>query len=722
MKPTLCLALLCCASLAIACSDDGGTPADAGADSGTDGDTDSDSDADTDSDSDADGGTEYVGSIGDAVYLGPWGGAVTQVAEDPTAPGRLAAIVGADFSTGMYVSEDGGGTWTAVAVPTELSVTSLLFLETGRLVVGTDFEILVTDDFCETWTDIRNNIEEGSMWGITVKGLAHEPGAPGRLWAALGGTYSTAPIWSLTDGEEEWAPWGAPTGWATDPLNGAAYFTDIATFVDSTAGETLIFATYEESFSAGGGVFCSLDSGATWSNCSGALPGVPFYRVLLGEDGAVVAGGHIFGSALAGVWYSQDDGATWMESTDELDQPIANDIARLSGGDYLAATYGAGVWRTAALDAPWTQVEGFGDMTINSVFELAGGDLLASPEQLGVYRSADDGASWQLSSTGLDRLVAVHAGIDPADPDSAIIAVNSQNSGLGLHTSSGVDGWAPVPGLPLPRFTFVDIAASGNWYAVSDGPTTVANDGIYVSEDGGESFDFIGPLTPDLMDHVGIRVAELGGPDHLVAAGNYWTGPPYGFLMEREDAGGSWEVVWEGEGTNGMYSLRDFAVLADESTLVALAGAPLVRVSAAGEEAAIAIPDAPTLTVTDVAACAADADVWYVHGMDESWADYVYATTDGGATWADVTPTGEGDPTPLAVAVHPYDCGLAFAATTAGLYATSDGGATWAPHDIGAEVSPYGMRVVPMVDDLAAALLVYGQGGVTRVDLATEPE
>jgi photosystem II stability/assembly factor-like uncharacterized protein len=700
------------------CSDDARSDSDGGTDGGTD--TDADTDADTD----------YLGSVGDAVYLGPWGGALTRVVEDPTMPGRLAAIVGAGYSTGMYASEDDGVTWTEVAVPTDLGVTSLLFLETGRLIVGTDFEILVTDDFGGTWDDIRNNIEEGSMYGITVRGLAYEPGAPGRLWAALGGMYATAPIWVLPDGETTWTPWNAPTGWGADPLNGAAYFTSIATIFDAVASETLIFATYEESLSAGGGVFCSTDSGATFANCSSDLPNVPFYRALLSDGVVAVAGGHIFGSAYAGVWYSGDSGASWFDSTAAIADAIANDVTRLADGSYLASTYGAGLWRTASLDSAWAQVPGFDGMTINTAAELASGDLLAGPEQLGAYRSADDGATWQVSATGLDRLVAVFAAVDPADPESALVAVNSENTGLGLHTANGVDGWAPIPGLPLPRYTFVDIAPSGRWYAVSDGPTTVANDGIYVSDDGGETFDFIGPLTAANMDHVGIRVVEAGGPDHLVAAGNYFTvddpSDPealWVFAMESTDGGASWDRIWEGPGTNGSYSMSDFVALADGDYLLAVAGAPIVRLAADGNSAvAVGIPDAPGFTVTDLAACSADPEVWYVRGYDTASATFVFTTEDGGATWTDVTPTGADEMTVTAVDVHPYDCDLAFAATSTGFFTTSDGGTSWVAHDIGPEVTANAMRVVPLTDDLAAALLVYGRGGVTRVSLATQTE
>ena len=705
--------------LAPGCSGGGGA--------GGDGDGDGGADGGADSGQDGDAGVEGV--IGGATYLGPWGGAVKRIAEDPTAPGRLVAIVGDELSTAaLFASADGGATWSDLGVPTDWSVASALFLDDGRLVVGTDFEILVSSDFGATLDDIRGNIEEGSTTGITVRGLAYEPGDPGRLWAALGGAYAQAPIWSLVDGETEWAPWNAPAGWADDPLNGAAYFTELSVRYDEAAGAARIFAAYEESFAAGGGVFCSLDSGATFARCDAGLPNVPFYRVIDREDAVVAAGGHVFGDAFAGVWYSTDDGASWVESTDEIPSAIANDVARLADGSWLAATYGAGLWRASALDAPWEAIGGFGAMTINAVAQLAGGELLAGPEQLGAYRSADGGATWQASAEGMDRLAPAAAGVDPADRGSAVIAVNSLNSGLALHTAGGVDGWAPIPGLPGPRFTLVDIAPSGRWYAVSDGPTTVANDGLYVSADGGATFSFIGPLTGANMDHEGLRVAEVGGPAHLVVAGNYFVTEsetdPWVFVAESLDAGATWAFPWEGAGTNGSYSMADFAALADGSVLLAVAGQPLVRLRAAGEATSIAIPAAPDALIFDLATCAADPERWIALGYDGvTYAPLAFATRDGGATWSVLSRAGFESEAPLAAELHPLDCDLVFLATDAGIVrASHDGGGAWEEVDVGEEIVPASMRVVPLADGRDAALLVWGQGGLVRVNLTTAVE
>lgn len=704
------------ALLAPACSDGGGPGGDGGPDT------------ETAADAGADAGGGHTGVVGDAAYLGPWGGAVERIAEDPTAPGRLVAIVGTELTTyGLFGSGDGGATWADLAVPTDLGVTGALFLDDGRLVVGTDFEILVTADFGATWEDIRGNLEQGSEYGIAVRGLAHEPGDPGRLWAALGGTYAEAPIWSLVDGETEWAPWSAPAGWAGDPLNGAAYFNDISVRYDEAAGAARIFAAYEESFAAGGGVFCSLDSGATFADCSAGLPNVPYHRVLDDGEAVAVAGGHVFGDAFAGVWYSTDDGASWIESTDGIPDAIANDVVRLPDGALLAATYGAGLWRAASLDAAWAPVDGFGAMTLNAVAGLAGGDLLAAPEQLGVFRSADGGGSWQPSAAGMDRIEPAWAGVDPADPEAAVVAVSSLNSGLALHTPGGVDGWAPIPGLPGPRFTFVDIAPSGRWYAVSDGPTTVANDGIYVSSDAGATFGFIGPLDGANMDHSGLRVVEIGGPEHLVAAGNYFVteseADPWVFLAESLDAGGTWTFLWEGAGTNAGYSMADFAALPDGAYLLAVAGQPLVRVTAAGEGTAIPIAAAPDLVAFDLATCAADPGRWVALGYDAvTWEYLAFATRDGGATWSALPRGGFEGEAPIAAELHPRDCDLVILASDSGIVrASPDAGGAWEVVDVGTEIAASYMRVVPLSDGPDAALLLWGRGGLVRVDLTAAP-
>jgi len=165
------------------------------------------------------------------------------------------------------------------------------------------------------------------------------------------------------------------------------------------------------------------------------------------------------------------------------------------------------------------------------------------------------------------------------------------------------------------------------------------------------------------------------------------------------------------------------AALADGTFLLAVAGQPLVRLTPAGEATVIPIEGQPNLQVYDLATCAADPERWIALGVDTStWAYAALVTADGGATWSDLPRAGFADDTAVAVELHPWDCDLAILASASGIVrATADGGGEWAELDVGDEVAVANMRVIRLEADLAAALVLWGQGGVTRVDLTTAP-
>ncbi len=663
------------------------------------------------------GGSEspsYDGTIGAVTFYGPWGGAATELAEDPTQAGRVFAVGGGQ----VFRSTDDGLTWTAAA-EVETEALSMLVLPDGRLLVGTMVDVLQSSDQGDSWQSIKHDVEPGYAFGIQAKGLAYEAGAPARIWIALS-SYETAPIWWLEDGQSTWHAWTPPTGWETDALNGAALFTSIDVVPDAGLGETLIFATYEESFGAGGGVFCSVDSAVSFSLCSPGLPPVPYHQVRIYDDLIALAGGEVFGSAYAGIYYSTDHGASWLPSTGNWPDPIANDLIRLGNGDFLAATWGGGILRSSDLTGDWSAAIGFAGMEVKALVELDSGDLLAGPEQLGVYRSADDGSSWSASTEGINRIDISDACVDPADTTTLLAAISSQNSGITIHSDAGVDGWGPIESLPNPRFSLVSIGPSGNWYVVSDGPTTQANDGIYVSSDEGQTFTFLGPLSGDLMDHDIIQVAEFNDGERLVAAGQYWSeGEWRPFLQETVDGGQTWTERFRGEPDHPAVAL---AVAHSGDLFLAIQGEPILHFDPAFLPTPLPIAEVVDGALYDVAVCAGDASTVLAVGNTTSGAPALVAfiSRDGGTSWTAIDFGALPDEHPRFVAIHPYDCDLLFLATWGGrLLSSSDGGVTWTELDYGDEVALRKLQLIEQNDDLAATLLLSGLGGITGVQLET---
>jgi photosystem II stability/assembly factor-like uncharacterized protein len=670
-------------------------------------------------DAEVDGGTTtWVGAVGEVTFVGPWGGAATAVVEDPTQPGRLFAIVG----DRPFRSTDDGGTWERVTNPPNGRALSLVALPDGRVVMGTDFDILVSADQGDSWQDISYNIEVGLGFGIMAYGLAYETGSATRLWAGLN-YYATAPVWYLEEGETTWQPWNAPAGWDTNPLNGEARFMSVDVRLDPGSGETFVFASYEQSFGSGGGVFCSTDSAATWDDCSGTLPTVPYSRVRIYDDLVVVTGGQVFGSAYAGIYYSTDAGASWTASVSGWPNPAGNDFIRLPGGEFVVATYGRGLLRSTDLTGAWSPFPGYDGMEVHTLLALGSGDILAAPEQLGFARNANDGGPWTGSSTGLDLAAPGNVSVDPADASSLLAAMSSLNSGLTLHTTTGLDGWEVVDTLPFPRYSLVHISESGRWYVVSDGPTGQANDGIYVSEDAGGIWDFLGPLQGGPMDHDIIAVHELGDPQHLVTAGQYWSGGDRrAFIMESTDGGATWDELWHGSENRAAVA---FVVAPNGDYLVAVAQESIVRVSPTGDASeTLVIPGVVDGQVLALAGCQAAADTLLAVGRTNgaTFDNDAFYTDDGGESWSTLDFGAEAGEQPRHVALHPYDCRLLLLATSNGrLVSSADAGLSWSDVDLGVPLGITGLRVVPLAASHDAVLLVYGVGGAVTVRLTTTP-
>jgi ligand-binding sensor domain-containing protein len=179
------------------------------------------------------------------------------------------------------------------------------------------------------------------------------------------------------DGARSWSPSPLPVHAAVNAL------------AIDRAGDVLA-ATSE-------GLLRSTDDGGHWRPA--ALAGCPLFAVTTVGTEVVV------GAQDGGLLRSADGGATWHPSP-RLSPHAVYRLARLPGGDVLAGTEEAGVWRIGADgEARPAGLSG------SSVFALAPLDdrrWLAGTREAGVHRSEDGGATWLPSSTGLpDDMVQV---------------------------------------------------------------------------------------------------------------------------------------------------------------------------------------------------------------------------------------------------------------------------------------------------------------------------
>jgi photosystem II stability/assembly factor-like uncharacterized protein len=92
-------------------------------------------------------------------------------------------------------------------------------------------------------------------------------------------------------------------------------------------------------------VFASNDSGTSWTDIDqGKLPDVPHHAIVIPPDfpASMYVGND------AGVYMTQDNGATWTNASRNLPNTMVVDLVYHRGQSALyAATYGRSIWRVS---------------------------------------------------------------------------------------------------------------------------------------------------------------------------------------------------------------------------------------------------------------------------------------------------------------------------------------------------------------------------------------
>ncbi len=118
--------------------------------------------------------------------------------------------------------------------------------------------------------------------------------------------------------------------------------------------------------------------------------------------------------------------------------------------------------------------------------------------------------------------------VGPFGGDVIGLAVDPQNTtnlyaaaGLPFVSNDGGDTWDLATGLPATRFSQVTFRSDGAMYAWSNGPTTVAQEGLYKSVDGGNTWINKGPFVGSLFEtQVFALTASSDDPDLVIIGGN----------------------------------------------------------------------------------------------------------------------------------------------------------------------------------------------------------
>jgi photosystem II stability/assembly factor-like uncharacterized protein len=620
--------------------------------------------------------------------LGPPGGDVFDTAVSTTDPNiALAGLApGGSFGGTLYRSTDGGNTWSEVPALDGTSVFDIEFAADGTVYLGTQDSVRKSTDGGVSWATLNLGIGPNDQ----VFDVALDPENSSILWAGIADAAGSQPVNVMrsTDGGGTWEN-------RTPPLAAPISCRGIA--VDPTHSNTVI-AVFGGDF-GGGEVWVTNDGGDSWMDRSTGLPANPMNAVVYDGTRLLVGGGLLFGSQFVGLYESPDLGVTWNPLHDGTwPVLVVEDIAvdPNTTQTIFVAIDGGGVNRTTDGGSTW-QI-GVGDtqaLAGRSIRFRPGNsqELFLGTSSLAVFRSTDSGETFVQSSEGISELDLFSIDANSVNADELAVAFQGQNNGGVLSSTDAGVTWE-LESAPPTRYSAVRFAPDGRLYAISSGPSTVAQEGLYRRENNG-TWTPLGPdqgplyesdLNTMRFSHNNPNLILLGGADFGVAGFE-------GTIWRSTDAGQSWSKVFESaQGT--IERVTDLEIVED--------GTDQNMVAAWNSESGDNIGGA--LRSTDGGASWFDSSTGlpaFFRGprlcaspsnpqnlLISGWLSFqsggLFRTTDGGATWASTGWTGNqtvGD-----VGCHPIDDQMVFVTELSGGDAalrSTDGGASFAPFSNG---------------------------------------
>jgi photosystem II stability/assembly factor-like uncharacterized protein len=475
--------------------------------------------------------------------VGPWGGDVTSLAICQETTTTIYAALG-----NPYISDDAGATWNIWQNLASHSTTIRVIttISGGTYYAGGNYNdgLFKSVDSGETWSHINNF--PISMRDITV--ITVDPVDSQIIYVGVSGN-SAATNWTQiaksTDGGSTWSVL------ATNALGITMGISDIA--VDPANTQKIVVSC--EGGIGGGDAAYSSDGGTSWQNISAGLPyQYPFNDIEISGTDVFLSGGQLFGSQHVGVYKAQMGEFTWQNISTSFPLPVVNEvIVNPDNNQFIyAATEGDGIYISADGGNSWSFTTSGADNF--SIFDLIlnpdnSMELYIGCKSMAVYKSIDMGASWHSANFGIAILWVNDIAVDPTNPDNIIVGFEAENSGGCYMSNDGGITWNVVEALPATRFSAVAFDTSGNVYACSQGPTTVAPEGVYKSTDGGVTWNNTGPdLGPNFETELyEIEISDTDN-DLIYTSGNHFGNGGWASTVYRTyDAGTSdWEEVYIG--------------------------------------------------------------------------------------------------------------------------------------------------------------------------------
>jgi len=594
-------------------------------------------------------------------------GRLTAIAVDPTDPGTIY-VGGAQG--GVWKTITGGASW----VPTTDGECSLamgwitvdpvnpdiVYAGTGEQHFSADSYygcgLLRSTDGGGSWTQLGASVFRTSTGGAKISRVVVDPSTAGSVGTTRLYVASDFGIHVSTDGGASFARalTGIVTDLVMDPRNPAVLYAAVR----------------------GIGVYRSADRGTTWFLAStGFATAMQRINLALAPSAPDTLYASVQGSGpdLAGIWRTTDGAATWTQraatgascgSQCWYDMAIAvdpanPDVVYFGGVGLFKSTDGAG---TFAAITGGVHV----DQHVLAFAPSDAGQLFVGNDG-GIYRSTDGGGSWTSLNTDL-VLTQFYEGIalHPWEPQTVMGGTQDN----GTLTSDGTSTWWHVLGGD-GGFTAIDHRDPGIRYAETQwsvnsgysGPRRSDGGGFVLRTNGIDVSDralFIPPLVMDQTDPA------------VLYFGTYR-------VYRTTDRAESWTPI-SPDLTGGSGRVSAIAP-APSDPGVLYVGTSDGRVQSTTDGGATwtlrSLPTSGTRYVQDIAVDPRDPlTAWVV--VSGFLTPHVFRTTDGGATFANVSGSLPDSPV-NAVAVDPTSRAMVVIGTDVGAYLSADSGSTWTP-------------------------------------------
>jgi photosystem II stability/assembly factor-like uncharacterized protein len=612
-------------------------------------------------------------------------GNVRSIAVAPSNPNVLYAGV----IYGIFTSSDKGRTWLSSGEGLAPNTRVLaLAVDPGNPNVayaGTDVGVYVTRNQGESW------MFSAGVPADDVHAVAVDPSDSRAVYAGSGPTGQT--VYKSTDGGRSWMN-----------LTG-----DITSFaVVSLAIDPLHRRTVYAGASGNDPLYKSTDGGRSWLVQSQGIPrNQTVWALAIDplEPSVVYAGTGI------GVFKTTNGGAQWILANDGLENPVVVSLAIDHVDPDVVYAGGFGLHKTTDGGSHWDPV-GRGLPPVVDALALdplqpatvyAGQGPLIAGEGVGVYKSTDGGASWVKLTQGLGGAGPNAIAIDPSDPDTIYAGVEE-----GVYKSTdGGNRWqhaSPALGVNLFTRLLVNPARPSVLYATADDVPA----GPLKSTDGGRSWrrsddGIVGGFAFDLA-------MDPSDPSHLaVARGGVW---------QTQNGARTWaptslqaDLVLDVQ----FHPTNSLVMFASEAG-TDFEGGILHGTQNGGQTwiALIRLEEADA-DIRDIEFDPVDPATVYVTTSSEPEAAKVLKSTDGGASWIDLSSDIPGSYYAWDLAINPAETSSLYLATDVGVYVSTDAGEHWAPMNGGLFST---LTTCVEVDPAGDIVYVGAAGaGVFRVDV-----